>query len=51
MRDCVFNRGNAIMTLGGEATIVQDVIVENCRITGPVKVAVLKLRPDTAPAL
>jgi len=29
------------------ATIVRDVVVENCRITGNVRIATLKLRPDT----
>jgi len=47
VEDCTFERGNGILTLGSEATIVRDVVVENCRITGPVSVAVLKLRPDT----
>jgi alpha-L-rhamnosidase len=48
VEDCTFERGGGVLTLGSEATIVRDVVVENCRVTGPVNVAVLKLRPDTA---
>ncbi|MDO6412864.1 glycosyl hydrolase family 28 protein [Sphingomonas sp. BIUV-7] len=47
VRNCEFRRGNGILTLGSEATIVRDVIVEDCRITGNVKIAALKLRADT----
>jgi polygalacturonase len=47
VEDCTFERGGGVVTLGSEATIVRDVVVENCRVTGPVNVAVLKLRPDT----
>src|SRR6185503_15243413 len=47
VRDCVFKRGNGIMTLGSEATLVRDVIVERCKVIGNVTVAVLKLRSDT----
>jgi polygalacturonase len=47
VRDCVFKRGNSVMTLGSEATIVRDVVVENCTAAGVNNVAVLKLRADT----
>lgn len=47
VRNCTFRRGNGMLTLGSEATIVRDVIVENCTATGASHVAVLKLRPDT----
>ncbi|MGC2297915.1 MAG: glycosyl hydrolase family 28 protein [Acidobacteriaceae bacterium] len=47
VRNCVYKRGGGVLTVGSEATIVRDVIVENCRITGNVRVATLKLRPDT----
>lgn len=47
IRNCTFKRGNGVLTLGSEATLVRDIIVENCRVTGGVKVANLKLRPDT----
>jgi polygalacturonase len=42
-----YERGGGVATLGSEATIVRDVVVENCRVLGPVPVVHLKLRPDT----
>ena len=45
--DCVFARGHAAVTLGSEATIVRDVAVENCRVTGEMAVLNFKLRSDT----
>jgi alpha-L-rhamnosidase len=47
IRNCVYKRGGGVLTLGSEATIVRDVVVENCRITGSVRIATVKLRPDT----
>jgi alpha-L-rhamnosidase len=47
VRNCVYKRGGGVFTIGSEATLVRDVVVENCRITGNVRVATLKLRPDT----
>lgn len=47
VRNCTFKRGNGIVTLGSEATVVRDVRVDNCNVIGEVKIAVLKLRPDT----
>lgn len=48
VRDCEFRRGHSVMTLGSEATLVRDVRVEGCRITGSMhSVAMLKLRRDT----
>jgi polygalacturonase len=47
IRNCVYKRGGGVLTLGSEATIVRDVVVENCRIIGNVRIATLKLRPDT----
>ena len=47
VRNCVYKRGGGVLTLGSEATIVRDVIVEDCRIIGHVRVTTLKLRPDT----
>lgn len=44
---CTFERGAGVLTCGSEATIVRDVVVENCRVTGAVPVVRLKLRPDT----
>jgi polygalacturonase len=45
--DCTFERGGGVVTLGSEATIVRNVLVEKCRVSGAVNLAVLKLRPDT----
>ena len=47
VRNCTYKRGGGVLTLGSEATIVRDVLVENCKIIGPVRIATLKLRPDT----
>ncbi|QJE02449.1 exopolygalacturonase [Massilia forsythiae] len=47
VRDCVFRRGHSVMTLGSEATVVRDVVVEDCTALDVEMVAVLKLRPDT----
>jgi alpha-L-rhamnosidase len=47
VRNCTYKRGGGVLTLGSEATIVRDVVVENCRIIGNVRIATLKLRPDT----
>lgn len=47
VRNCVYKRGGGVLTLGSEATVVRDVVVENCRIIGNVRVATLKLRADT----
>jgi polygalacturonase len=48
VENCTFERGMGMVTFGSEATVVRDVVVENCRATGPFPVARLKLRPDTA---
>lgn len=45
---CTFERGHGVVTLGSEATVIRDVIVENCRVGGSIDLARLKLRPDTA---
>lgn len=47
VRNCHFRRGHHAFACGSEATIVRDVIVENCRVTGDMILARLKLRPDT----
>jgi len=47
VRNCTFRRGHGILTLGSEATLVRDVLVENCSVSGVTQMAVLKLRPDT----
>jgi polygalacturonase len=45
--DCTFERGHGVVTLGSEATVVRDVVVENCRVLGSINLVRLKLRPDT----
>lgn len=47
VRNCLFRRGHHALACGSEATIVRDVLVENCRVTGDMILARLKLRPDT----
>lgn len=47
VEDCTFKRGSGLITLGSEATVVRNVVVERCKVIGNVPVAVLKLRPDT----
>lgn len=47
VRNCTYKRGGGVLTLGSEATVVRDATVEDCKIIGPVRIATLKLRPDT----
>jgi polygalacturonase len=47
VEDCTFGDGNGMITCGSEATIVRDVTVRNCVITGNATLLTLKLRPDT----
>ena len=47
VEDCEFGDGNGMITCGSEATIVRNVIVRDCRITGNATALTLKLRPDT----
>jgi polygalacturonase len=47
IENCTFYRGGGIVTLGSEATVVRNVVAENCTIKGKVNVLRLKLRPDT----
>ncbi|MGK6356286.1 glycoside hydrolase family 28 protein [Sphingomonas sp. DT-207] len=47
VRNCHFRRGHHALACGSEATIVRDVIVENCKVTGEMALVRLKLRPDT----
>lgn len=47
IRNCHFRRGHQALACGSEATIVRDVVMENCRVTGDMVLARLKLRPDT----
>ena len=45
--NCTFERGGGIVTLGSEATIIRNVLVENCKVPGKIPIVRLKLRPDT----
>jgi polygalacturonase len=47
IEDCTIGDGNGLLTCGSEATIVRNVMVRNCTITGNAKMLDLKLRPDT----
>lgn len=47
VRNCTFKRGGGVLTCGSEASVIRDVIAEDCTITGGVRIATLKLRPDT----
>lgn len=47
VEDCVFPRGHGVVTFGSEATIVRDVVVRRCAVTGQNNLVRLKLRPDT----
>lgn len=39
--------GNGLITCGSEATLIRNVTVRNCRMTGNATMLTLKLRPDT----
>ena len=45
--DCIFERGHGVLTLGSEATIIRNVVIERARVVGPIALMRLKLRPDT----
>lgn len=47
VEDCEIGDGNGLVTCGSEATIIRDVTVRNCRITGNATLLTLKLRADT----
>jgi polygalacturonase len=47
VEDCEFGDGNGMITCGSEATVIRNVTVKNCRITGDATMLTLKLRPDT----
>lgn len=47
IENCEFGDGNGMVTCGSEATLVRNVTVRNCRITGDATMLTLKLRPDT----
>jgi alpha-L-rhamnosidase len=45
--NCTFEKGQGVVTLGSEATVIRDVVVENCRVTGTIPLVRIKIRPDT----
>jgi len=47
IEDCEFGDGNGMITCGSEATVIRNITVRNCRITGDATLLTLKLRPDT----
>lgn len=47
VENCRFGSGHGVVTLGSEATIVRNVVVRDCVVTGWNKLVRLKLRPDT----
>ncbi len=47
IEDCEFGDGNGVVTCGSEATIVRNVTVRNCVVSGRTNLLTLKLRPDT----
>lgn len=46
IEDCEIVDGNGI-TCGSEATVVRQVLIRHCRVTGKANFLTLKLRPDT----
>jgi alpha-L-rhamnosidase len=46
--NCTFRAGHGVVTLGSEATVIRNVTVADCRVTGRIPLVRLKLRPDTA---
>lgn len=47
VRNCHFRRGHQAFTCGSEATVVRDVVIEDCTVSGAINLLMLKLRPDT----
>jgi polygalacturonase len=47
VEDVECGEGNGLITCGSEATVIRNVSVRNCRMTGRATVLTLKLRPDT----
>lgn len=44
---CHFRRGHNALACGSEATVVRNVVMEHCRVSGDVVLLRMKLRPDT----
>ncbi len=47
VEDCEIGEGGGLITCGSEATVVRNVTVRNCVISGRATLLTLKLRPDT----
>lgn len=47
VEDCEMGDGNGLITCGSEATVVRNVTVRNCVMSGDATLLTLKLRPDT----
>lgn len=47
VEDCEVGDGNGLITCGSEATLVRNVTVRNCVMSGRATMLTLKLRPDT----
>jgi polygalacturonase len=45
--NCMFERSHGVLTLGSEATIIRDVIIEKSKVIGQIPLVRFKLRPDT----
>lgn len=47
VEDVEVGNGNGLLTCGSEATVIRNVTVRNCTLTGNATMLTLKLRPDT----
>jgi alpha-L-rhamnosidase len=47
IRACEIRRGHQAFSCGSEATVVRDVLIEDCVVSGAINLLMLKLRPDT----
>ncbi|WP_206244370.1 glycoside hydrolase family 28 protein [Novosphingobium terrae] len=47
IRRCTFKRGHQTFSCGSEATVVRNVLIEDCVVSGAINVLMLKLRADT----
>ena len=45
--DCTFRRGMGALSLGTEATVIRDIEMSNCTVTGNMPMLRIKMRPDT----
>ncbi len=45
--NCTFERSHGVLTLGSEATIIRDVVIEKSKVIGQIPLVRFKLRPDT----